>query len=141
VDAEEILEPEVAEVPRIGPVATNPAVLQLERCRHWLEPALEDGFYSWDDVVASLHQGRAMLWPGSNSAIVTEDQTYPTGRVMQVWLAGGDMAEILQMAPGIEAMARLRGCVAVLVEGRDGWTKTLEPLGYKPWSVTLHKAL
>lgn len=131
-------EPEVAQ---IGPRADNPAVAQLDRCREWLEPALEGGFFSWPDVVSSLHQGRAMLWPGRNSAIVTEDQIYPTGRVMQVWLAGGDMAEILQMAPGIEAMARLRGCVAVLVEGRAGWAKMLAPMGYAPWSVTLQKAL
>jgi hypothetical protein len=126
---------------QLGEETVPPIIAQLERCRPWLEEALDGGFFSWADVVSAVQHNRAMLWPGRNSAILTEDTMYPTGRVMQVWLAGGDITEILQMAPGIESAARLRGCTAVLVEGRSGWGKVLKAHGYEPWSVTLHKAL
>lgn len=120
----------------------NPIVDQLERCKGWLMEALDAELFTWDDVVRKVLTSHAMLWPGKNCAIVTTDELYPTGdRVLQTWLAGGDMAEILQMAPGIEALARMRGCTASLIEGRQGWAKVMKPHGYELWSVTLRKAL
>ena len=120
----------------------NPIIAHLERCQGWLTEALDEELFTWEDVVRRVLAGQAMLWPGKNCAIVTTDEIYPSGeRVLQTWLAGGDMAEILQMAPGIEALARLRGCTASLIEGRKGWIKTMKPHGYELWSVTLRKAL
>lgn len=121
---------------------THPLLIKLEECREWLEPSLEDGFYSWVDVVKAILTGNAMLWPGKNCAIVTEDNSYPDGtRALQTWVAGGDMEEILSLAPGIEAMARLRGCTSSLVQGRAGWSKPLKAMGYRIWSTTLRKEL
>lgn len=120
----------------------NPLLAHLERCREFLEPALEGGHFTWPDVQACVAHGRAMLWPGKASAMVTEDVTYPSGaKAVQVWLGGGDLEELLAMAPGVEAAARLRGCTSALIEGRRGWEKPLKAAGFALWSVTLKKDL
>ena len=85
--------------------------------------------------------GSLLLWEGRKSAILTEDVTYPQHKAVQVWLAGGDMDEIIAMTPGLEAAARMRGCDRVLIEGREGWQKALSGLGYKPFSFTVVKEL
>ena len=119
----------------------HPALHQLERCRPWLEPALEGGFFSWSDVQSLMLSGSLLLWEGRKSAILTEDVTYPQHKAVQVWLAGGDMDEIIAMTPGLEAAARMRGCDRVLIEGREGWQKALSALDYKPFSFTVVKEL
>jgi len=119
----------------------HPQLRQLERCREWLEPALEGGFFQWSDVQGLMLSGALLLWEGKKSAILTEDVTYPHHRAVQVWLAGGDMDEIIAMTPGLEAAARMRGCDRVLIEGREGWQKALAGLDYKPFSFTVVKEL
>lgn len=130
------------QVLRLDPEAEHPVLACLEQYRKLLEPALGGSFYTWGDVRRAIAENRATLWPGKASAMVTEDVIYPSGeRAMQVWLGGGDLEELLRMAPGVEAAARLRGCTAVLIEGRKGWERPLKAMGYDLWSVTLQKAL
>lgn len=121
--------------------AVDPKVEHFERCLPWIEAALEGGFYTVADVARALGENRAQLWPGKNAAIVTEIDTMAQKRVVRVWLAGGDMNEVLEMAKGIEAWARLNGCTEVLVEGRKGWEKMLKPMDYDFFSVVLRKVL
>ena len=118
-----------------------PMIEHFERCRPWLVEALEGSFFTIEDVARALADNRAQLWPGKNAVIVTEIQTYPNERVIQVWLAGGDMQEIMQMAAGLESWARLNGCSSVLVEGRQGWARVLKEQGYEPYSYTAVKRL
>ena len=128
--------PHLALVPPPLPMPTH-----FDRLESVLEGALEGGFFTMDDVKRALFENRAQFWPGKNAAIVTEIQTYPNDKAIQVWLAGGDMAEILAMAPGIESWARLQGCTTVLIEGRQGWAKVLREQGYAPFSYTARKVL
>lgn len=121
--------------------AVPPMVEHFDRCKDWLQEALEGGFYTMDDVARAIAEKRAQFWPGKNAAIVTELDTLAQTRVIRVWLAGGDMDEVLSMASGIESWARLQGCKSVLIEGRKGWERTLKPQGYEPFSVILTKAL
>ena len=121
---------------------TSGPLYELERCRQWLEPALEGGFYGWDDVERALAERRAQLFPGAAAAIVTETIDYPNGaKAMQVWLAGGDMEEVVAMAPGLMSVARMMGCTDVLVEGRKGWERILGALGFTFFSTTLRRVL
>lgn len=121
---------------------TSGPAFELERCRPWLEPALAGGFYGWADVVCALAEGRAQLFPGAAAAIVTETVDYPNGsKAMQVWLAGGDMDEVVAMAPGLMSVARMMGCTDILVEGRKGWERVLGALGFTFFSTTLRKVL
>lgn len=121
--------------------AVPPVVEHFERCKPWLVDALEGGFYTIDDVMRAIAENRAQFWPGKNAAIVTEVDQISQKRVIRVWLAGGDMDEIIQMSHGIESWARLQGCEEVLIEGRKGWERMLKPQGYELFSITIRKAL
>jgi len=121
--------------------AQPPLIEHFERCKPWLEAALEEGFYKIEDVARALAENRAQFWPGKNAAIVTEIDTIGQTRVCRVWLAGGEMTEVLEMARGLEAWSRLQGCSEVLVEGRKGWEKALKDQGYEFFTIMLKKAL
>lgn len=150
-DMEELLgpapdaQPEEAPRAHLRPVEQGeqktPLQVEFERCVQWLVPALEGGRRTMADVARAIGEGKAQLWPGKACAMVTEVHTFPTGKALQVWLAGGDMAELMAMQAGVEAWGRLVGCSEVIIEGRKGWERTLKPAGFELFSVCLRKAI
>jgi len=115
---------------------------QWDRCKQWIEAGLENSPLTIEDVRKAVEGGGAILWPGKNSAIVSEFIDYPSGlRTAAVMSAGGELEEIRAMTPGLEAFARLNGASEVLLEGRLGWKRALKDDGYELASVTLRKKL
>ena len=112
---------------------------QWRRCRPWIEAALAHGggFYEIGDVENAIEAGDALFWPGQACAIVTQFWTMPRARVLNFWLAGGDLTELVEvLRPRIEAFARDNGCTAVVIAGRKGWQRVLAPHGHKPlWTA------
>jgi hypothetical protein len=112
---------------------------QWARCRPWIEAALPygGGFFEIADVEAMIADGDAIFWPGEGCAIVTQFWTMPRTRVLNFWLAGGDMAEIVGvLRPRIEQFAAANGCGAVVIAGRKGWQRVLRPHGHIPlWTA------
>ena len=116
----------------------------LDRCRPMLEAALSrQPLHSFADVEAAIAEGRAQLFPGERSVIVTGIEDYPSGeRVIDTWLAGGDRQEIADvMRPKVEAWAESQGCTLVMVNGRKGWERVLAPHGYDHLATVLAKRL
>lgn len=111
---------------------------QWVRCRKWLLPALVD--HTEADILAELLANRAQLWPGKRSAFVTQLFTNEEPAIL-VWLAGGDIRELLEMQPGLEAWARAQGCVAAWINGRKGWARALRKTGFEPRGDELRKGL
>lgn len=105
--------------------------------RRWILPALKDATEA--ELIADLNAGAAQLWEGVRSAFVT--QVSPEPRTMHCWLAGGDLAELRSLVPGIEAHARAIGCLFASVDGRKGWERVLRPYGYEREGAELRKAL
>lgn len=133
------IDPAEPALPAVREVARPPHA-HWTRCKGWIAEGLGDGLLKIEDLEAALIKGEAILWPGQACAIVTEFVDYPSGeRASQVMSAGGDLAEILSMVPGMEAFARLNGCSASIVEGRKGWSKVLKD--YEFLSIKLKKAL
>jgi hypothetical protein len=95
-----------------------------------LEAALRRGGSTHDwvrDVVPRLCDGRAQ-WHGTadgRGAIVTELLNYPNYRVVNYWLAAGDLRACLSLVPGIEAWARGENCVRAIGQGRPGFGRIL----------------
>ena len=81
------------------------------------------------DVLLNLRNGHAQLWPGERSAFVTQCVLDP--KRMHVWLAGGDMQELLSMIPGMAAWGRSMGCEWASVNGRRGWARILKRFGFE----------
>jgi hypothetical protein len=122
--------------------AVDPLLSQWARFRDLFREEMEDGFWTIEDLEQKIAHRRAFFFPGQNAAVVGEIEAYPGGaRIMQLTWAAGDMAEILQMAPGVEAVARMMGCNGVLIEGRPAMVRVFKSGGYGHWSSTIYKAL
>lgn len=120
----------------------TPLAKQWARFRDQFAQAMEGSLYKVDDLELMIASGSAYFWPGKDSAVVAQRVVYPSGEaVMQTLWAVGDIDEVVRLAPGIEATARLVGCSSMLVEGHAGWARVLKAQGYDRWSVTLRKEL
>lgn len=102
----------------------------LQKCEHFLEPALEyDDCHEMQDIADAIADGSMQLWSGTNGAMVTQVQDYPRKRVLHVWWAGGELQTILELIPHIEQFAKDIGCKKITCTGRRGWERV-----FKHWS-------
>lgn len=116
----------------------------IAAARPYIEAALEyaGGTHTVDDVLTDIRAGRLQLWPAPGSALVTEIVDYPQKRILNCFLAGGNLVELEIMAPVIEDFARSQGCTAVTLVGRRGWERTfLATRGYDPIQVVYQRDL
>lgn len=105
----------------------------------WLRPAL--GEATEIELLTELRRGEARLWVGDDAALVTQLAQEADGACIHIWLAGGTLAGVLALRPGIEAWARGAGCRSITVEGRPGWRRVLRPYGYLPSGCELKRTL
>lgn len=98
------------------------------RCGPWLEAALAltRGTHSLEDVRRAVETGECRLYTGRASALVCEMQDWPQRKVLLLWLAGGDLAELRdELRPLAERWGREQGCTHVSIIGRPGWARAL----------------
>lgn len=101
-----------------------------------MEPAL-DGTHTLDDVYDEVAAGRAQFWPFANSAVVTVVNVSPRARTLRIWLAGGELGELLAALARADEYARYRLCDRIEIDGRKGWARVME--GYQESRVVLTK--
>lgn len=108
-------------------------VKQLYRCREWIEAALEHsgGTHDFQDIAESVMQGTMQLWAGEVGCAVTEIIVYPKKKVLHVFLAGGQMNQIIDFQESAVEFGRMQGCSSMTLAGRRGWTKVLDKHGWK----------
>lgn len=92
-----------------------------------------------DDVLRHVLTAKAQLWRGKKSCAVTEICEYPKAKKLRVWLAAGDMEELLEMLVDIEEFAKAEKCTGVMVVGRPGWKRVLKE--YKAPYTMLEKEI
>ena len=114
---------------------------ELQRCKGWIESALEygGGTHIYEDIVTAIIEGKMQLWPAENSCWVTEITVYPRKKVLHVFLAGGNLDEILGMHDSVVNWAIDQGCEGMTLTGRKGWGKALADIGWKSKLVLLEK--
>ena len=107
---------------------------ELARCKPWIEAALSysGGTHNFEDVVVGLQKGTMQLWPTPNGCIVTEIVVYPQKKVLNVFLGGGELEQILDMHNDVIEWAKAQGWAALTMTGRFGWKKPLAKHGWKP---------
>jgi len=107
---------------------------EFSRCRPYIEAALEytGGTHDIIDIYEGLYKGTFQLWPAKNSCLVTEIIKYPKKKVLNIFLGGGDLTEILSMHEDVIRWAKEQGCSALNMTGRFGWKKPLAQHGWKP---------
>ena len=112
----------------------------LERARPWIIAAIGDDrpLLTFESVSEDILSGKSRLWYGPNSALVTGIVEAPSGeRIIDAYLAGGDMKEIIEGAQHIEAWAREAGFTQSIVSGRPGWGRALT--GYAHFQTQYRK--
>lgn len=106
---------------------------QLERCKPWINAALEysGGTHLFEDVVDSVKLGTMQLWAGERGCLVTEIIQYPRKKVLHIFLAGGELDQILDMDASVQYFGRANGCTSMTLAGRRGWVRALSHLSWK----------
>ena len=114
---------------------------QWERCHKWISDALKYSgvTHSIEDVYLACAVGEAQLHPLEKSCIITEVVDYPSLTVCHIWLAGGDLDELVEAEKSIAVWAKAQGCDAMEINGRKGWQRQLKD--YTATSVVLTKDL
>jgi len=116
-------------------------VEELIRCKPWLEAALElsGGTHTLDDVVQAIIKGEMQFWPAPKGCAVTEIVNYPRKKVLHIFLAGGEMEQIIDMDDSAVEFAKMNGCTGMSIAGRRGWKRVLKDKGYEETFTVLGK--
>lgn len=122
-------------------LATSSSVKDWTRLASHIVEALEYSNNSHDisDVWDAVKKGKAQFFPLENSAIVTEIVDYPNQSVCRIWLAGGDLKELMEAEKGVCKWAAKLGCTGMEIIGRKGWSRKLTD--YKEASIVLVKEI
>lgn len=122
------------------PLPIEDALYVMSLHRDQLEEALRRGgdLFALADIAELVVTSRVQVWAVDASAVaITEIQTYPRGRVINLWLVAGSMPPILQMQEPIAAWARSHGCILATMDGRHGWSRILTRAGWIAASTRL----
>jgi hypothetical protein len=112
------------------------------RCAPYIAAALDHagGTHGVDDVKFMVQRREARFWAGRRAALVTQIEDHPRVRWLVLWLAGGDLDELVdELRPAAEAYGRVHGCQRVVIFGRPGWERVLT--GYSPVARLIAKEL
>ena len=114
---------------------------EFERCADYILAALEYAGHSHtlQDVWQAISNKQAAFFPLEKSAIVVEIVDYPQRATCRIWLAGGDMEELIEAEKNVCDWARELGCDSMEIIGRKGWERQLRD--YKPTATVLVKDL
>lgn len=82
-----------------------------------------NGTHNADDIRAGIESGEYHLWPGERSFVLTQIIVYPRKTALNIFLAGGDLSEIMPRKQQMEDWARSQGCTLMHAVGRKGWDK------------------
>lgn len=83
------------------------------------------------DVFRRVMSGKAQLWIEGEGLIITEIETYPSGQVINFWLASGDLEDCLSMLPRIYEWGKDIGCYRATTLARKGWQRVLRDEGWE----------
>lgn len=89
-----------------------------------------------DDVVAGVKSGALQAFSSENAFVVTEVASAPQKRWLNVFLAVGELDEVMELQPQIAAFGREQGCDFMVMTGRKGWLKVLPDYGWRENGVS-----
>ena len=104
-----------------------------EHCKPYIERAVKrQDLYSLEDIECRIRDGIFLLWPGKQSAMVTEFVEFPQMRTMNLLFCGGNYEELEGMMPSIEEYCRICNVKRLHGGGRLGWLRKIpKELGFK----------
>lgn len=94
-----------------------------------------------EDLLLEVLSGNAKMWETENSIIIASILEFPQKRVLEMWVAAGELNEILEAAEKVYQWGRDHGCTLAVISGRKGWTKPLASHGWEPVRMDFTKEL
>lgn len=113
--------------------------------RKGLEKALSytNDLYTFEDVVEQVEAGKLHILEFRHSIVVYGIDQHPRGRVLNVFLATGNLPDMSFLEAGLVKIARIYGCKRISLTGRRGWARSF--LTYAGWHesplVTLEREI
>lgn len=119
------------------------ATLDPEELQKRLLKALKIGgnTYTPADLAEAVKEGRMQAWQNGQSVVITEVIGYPQKRVLNIFLAVGELNEIMELEPQLQKFGMEHGCYCIRMTGRKGWAKVLSKYGGKQTYITFERAL
>lgn len=118
--------------------------VKFQECEKYISDALEycNGTHDLQDVADQIHRGELQLWPANETALVSQIITYPKRRAIHIFLAGGNIDELINMEESVFTWAKMQGCDMLTFSGRLGWSRSkLKQRGYKADHMMMVKEL
>lgn len=105
---------------------------ELQRCRAWIEAALKysGGTHEFSDIVEAVMNGKMQLWPAPRGCAITEIVVYPRKKLLNVFLAAGELDQVTDGIDAVAAWAKTQGCEGLIMSGRRGWERVLGRIGW-----------
>ena len=118
----------------------------MEAYLGWRDPlsqALDRRYHNPEWLDWMVMNGRAHLIATERAAGVAEIVYYPTGaKDLKGICAAGELGEIVEVIiPQFAVWGKRMGCVALLVDSREGWTRILKNQGFALYRTAMRKAL
>lgn len=112
--------------------------LTSDQLRERLQKAIDfgGGEHSIEELVRETALGRMQCFHNDQAVVFTQVERRGIGRLMNVYLAAGDLDAVLALQPEFMAYGRAEGCSSVLCHGRLGWAKVLPAHGWTPKYLT-----
>jgi hypothetical protein len=113
----------------------------MDERREMIEAALSytPGTHTFDQLVAMVQAGHLTLWPLPHSFMLTEIHQYPSARHYHIFLAGGDLDELVSMHTDVIEVAKALQCDKLTLTGRAGWARALKSYDWTPSLITVTK--
>jgi hypothetical protein len=90
---------------------------------------------SIDDLRALAIAKRVQWWGDERAGVATEVLTYPRRRVLNLFMAAGELREVLALQDAVTDFARDMECSHMVAHGRAAWGRVGQPLGWLPHSI------
>ena len=119
-------------------------VEKFKECEKFIADALEycNGTHDLQDVADQIARGELQLWPANETALVSQIITYPKRKSIHIFLAGGNIDELINMEESVFTWAKMQGCDMLTFSGRLGWSRSkLKQRGYKVDHMMMVKEL
>lgn len=115
------------------------------RCRKWIENALEytGGTHTIEDIEDGVESGAYQFFCSLSAAVVTEILVYPRMKVLNYFLIGGNLGELIQeIEPFVTNWAKEKmGCKKAIGIGRKGFERAFRARGFTPCWTAISKDL
>jgi hypothetical protein len=114
-----------------------------DELRARLEEALDRG--GGDHTVAELAEevraGRAQCFHNTRAVVFTQIERHRLYSALRVYVAAGALADVMNLQPELEHLARAEGCDRLVMIGRRGWKSVLPTFGWRETMVVYERPL